>query len=52
VRLFPGLYGVSPLDAPEWIAATVTLGLAGLAARLLPAWRAARADPIVPPRAE
>ena len=46
------LYGVSPLDAPAWIAATLTLGLAGLAAALLPAWRAARADPIAALRAE
>lgn len=46
------LYGVSPLDAPAWILATVTLALAGLAAALLPAWRATRADPVVALRAE
>ena len=46
------LYGVSPLDAPAWISATLTLALAGLAAALLPAWRAARADPVVALRAE
>ena len=46
------LYGVSPLDAPAWLAATVTLALAGFVAALLPAWRATRADPVVALRAE
>jgi putative ABC transport system permease protein len=46
------LYGVSPLDASAWLAATVTLGLAGFVAALLPAWRATRADPVVALRAE
>jgi putative ABC transport system permease protein len=46
------LYGVSPLDAPAWISATVTLALAGPVAALLPAWRATRADPVVALRAE
>lgn len=46
------LYGVSPLDAPAWLAATLTLALAGLVAALLPAWRATRADPVVALRAE
>jgi putative ABC transport system permease protein len=46
------LYGVSPLDAPAWILATVTLALAGLLAALVPAWRATRADPVVALRAE
>jgi putative ABC transport system permease protein len=46
------LYGVSPLDAPAWLAATVTLALAGVLAALLPAWRATRADPVVALRAE
>jgi ABC-type antimicrobial peptide transport system permease subunit len=43
---------VSPLDAPAWILATVTLALAGLLAALVPAWRATRADPVVALRAE
>ena len=46
------LYGVSPLDPPAWILATLTLALAGLLAALVPAWRAARADPAVALRAE
>jgi ABC-type antimicrobial peptide transport system permease subunit len=46
------LYGVSPLDAPAWLAATATLAVAGLLAALLPAWRATRADPVVALRAE
>jgi predicted permease len=46
------LYGVSPLDAPAWAAATATLALAGVVAALLPAWRATRADPVVALRAE
>ena len=46
------LYGVSPLDASAWVAATATLALAALVAALLPAWRATRADPVVALRAE
>jgi predicted permease len=46
------LYGVSPLDASAWLAATATLALAGVLAALLPAWRATRADPVVALRAE
>ncbi|HKU62065.1 MAG TPA: ABC transporter permease [Gemmatimonadales bacterium] len=46
------LYGVSPLDAGAWLAATATLALAGFVAALLPAWRATRADPVVALRAE
>ena len=46
------LLGVSPLDATAWTLATAALAMAGLLAALLPAWRAARADPLVAMRVE
>lgn len=46
------LYGVSPLDARAWGVAVVLMLLAGLAATLLPAIRAARVDPLVAMQAE
>jgi putative ABC transport system permease protein len=41
------LYGVSPADAPTWLAATLALAGAGFVASLIPALRAMMADPIV-----
>jgi len=46
------LHGVSPLDATAWTLATLALAVAGLLAAALPAWRAARADPLVAMRVE
>jgi ABC-type antimicrobial peptide transport system permease subunit len=46
------LYGVSPLDGRVWVAAIVAMLGAGVLAALLPANRAARADPVVAMRAE
>jgi predicted permease len=46
------LYGVSPLDPTTWAAATGALVLVGLLATLLPAARAARADPLLAIRSE
>jgi predicted permease len=40
------LYGVSPLDMTSFAAALVLLSGAALAACLIPAWQAARVDPI------
>ena len=40
------LYGVAPGDPVTVAAAVVALGLAALAASLLPAWRAARLEPL------
>ena len=46
------LYGVSPVDRPTWAATTLTLVIVGLLATLLPAIRAARADPLLAIRSE
>jgi ABC-type antimicrobial peptide transport system permease subunit len=40
------LYGLSPRDATTFIASAALLGLAGLAACALPAWRASRVEPM------
>jgi ABC-type antimicrobial peptide transport system permease subunit len=40
------LFGVAPHDALPYAAAALVLLAAGLCASLLPAWRAARIDPI------
>jgi len=46
------LYGVSPMDAPMWLLATVALGGAGFLATVVPARRAANVDPVVAIRVE
>jgi predicted permease len=52
-RLLTGLlYGVSPLDAPTWIAACVLLAGAGLVATAIPSARAVRVDPLTAMRTD
>jgi putative ABC transport system permease protein len=46
------LYGVSPADAPTWVLAIIALSMAGLVASVIPAFRAARVDPIIAIRAD
>ena len=46
------LFGIVPLDAPSFIAAAATVGIAGLLAAWIPARRAGRVDPIAALRAE
>ena len=46
------LYGVSPLDTLTWVGASTLMIAAGLVAALIPALRAARADPLIAMRAE
>ena len=46
------LYGVSPLDRGTWVIAALLMVGAGLAATLIPAARATRADPVVALRAD
>ena len=46
------LYGVSPLDVSMWSAAAIALATAGLAATLLPAFRATRVNPVIAISAE
>jgi ABC-type antimicrobial peptide transport system permease subunit len=45
------VYGVAPVDSTSLLGAAAVLGLAAVAA-LLPAWRAARTDPVPILRAE
>ncbi len=52
-RLLAGMiFGVSPRDAPTYLASAAILALAALAAAAVPAARAARADPAMPLRNE
>jgi putative ABC transport system permease protein len=46
------LYGYSPLDTRTWVGAAALMVVAGMAAALVPAYRAARVDPIEAIRAE
>ena len=46
------LYGYSPLDTRTWVGAAALMVAAGMAAALVPAYRAARVDPIEAIRAE
>jgi putative ABC transport system permease protein len=46
------LYGVSPLDPVIWAAAAGVMVVAGVAASLVPAWRATRVDPLIAIQAE
>ncbi len=41
------LYGVSPVDGRAWLLTTSALAAAGLIATLVPAFRAARVDPVI-----
>lgn len=40
------LYGVEPTDLSAMLLAAATLLLVSIAAAIVPAWRAARADPV------
>jgi ABC-type lipoprotein release transport system permease subunit len=46
------LYGVGPMDVWTYLAVSAALGVSALAATCLPAWRAARVDPVVALRFE
>jgi putative ABC transport system permease protein len=46
------LFGVTPTDPVAYVVVVATLGIAALAACVLPAQRAARIDPIVSLRGE
>jgi ABC-type antimicrobial peptide transport system permease subunit len=46
------LYGVSPFDAVTFLGVSAVLTLVSLAACFVPAWRAARVDPMVVLRSE
>ncbi len=46
------LFGVTPLDVPTYLAVAGVLGAVAVVACLVPAWTAARVDPMVSLRAE
>jgi ABC-type antimicrobial peptide transport system permease subunit len=46
------LFGVSPLDPATFAATVIVLCIAGLLASAIPAWRAARVDPLTALRNE
>ena len=46
------LYGVQPLDLATFLSVPLVLGLVGVVASLVPAWRAAGVDPLVALRTE
>lgn len=46
------LYGVSPLDAITWVAASALMVVAAMLAAAIPAHRASRVDPLIAMRAE
>ena len=46
------LYGVAPTDAPTHVATSAAIFALALLASWVPAWRAARIDPLVALRAE
>ena len=46
------LFGVSPLDPATFAATAIMLGIAGLIASAVPAWRAVRVDPVIALRNE
>ena len=46
------LYGVSPLDVTTWVASLLFMFVAGLAATLVPAYRATRVNPVIAIQAE
>jgi putative ABC transport system permease protein len=52
-RLLSGLlYGVRPIDPLTFVAVSLLLGTVSLSASYVPAWRAARVDPMVALRYE
>ena len=45
-QVAPFLYGTAPADAGVYVSAALVLALVAFIAGLIPAWRAARVDPI------
>jgi ABC-type antimicrobial peptide transport system permease subunit len=45
-RVAPFLFGLAPSDPATWALSALTLAVAAAAAGALPAWRAARLDPM------